>query len=53
MPRSRTLDLLLESDVEKQLCLMQALVGLQVRRVKDVLQLTGGGHHVVGRSREA
>jgi hypothetical protein len=32
---------------------MQVLIGLWVRRVRDVFQLAGGGRHVVGLSGEA
>jgi hypothetical protein len=51
--RSRVLGLLLEGEAEKPPHLVQSLIGLHVRRVRDVLQSTGGGYHVVGHSGEA
>ena len=51
-PGSRALGLLLEGNVKKLHCLVQPLIGLQVRHVRYILQPAGGDHHVVGRSRE-
>jgi hypothetical protein len=49
----RTLCLLLESDVEEPVRLIQLLVGLWVRRVGDVFQAAGDGRHVVRHIGEA
>jgi hypothetical protein len=49
----RTLCLLLESGVEEPVRLIQLLIGLWVRRVRDVFQAAGDGRHVVRRIGEA
>jgi hypothetical protein len=42
-PGCRALGLLLEGDAEEPLRLVQPLIGLWVRRVRDVFQVAGGG----------
>jgi hypothetical protein len=53
MSGGRTLCLLLESDVEEPLHLVQWLIGLRVRCVRDVFQAASSSCQIIHRTREA